>query len=370
MMIERFGHGGDLVTAQSLFAIEEAEWLDFSSNIYPYGPPSLVLGIIKQELDRPGVPVLSRYPDPDARALRQAIARFHRVDAAQVTVGNGAAELIDLIVQTLLPSRVGVIQPAFVEYAFSAEKRGIPVESVYTSWENGFLPGQSQWERLIREVDLLFVGRPNNPTGHLFPYELLEQMATWAERWKTWLVVDEAFLDFVDSGKNRSALQLLAVNRRVLVLRSLTKFFALPGLRLGYVVAAPDVSERLQMMRTPWNVNGLALTVGEVLMHPDVYQAHAQKVHDWLSGERSRLVREWGKLPGVTFFPSEANYALGRVADGKKQADELQRACAAQGMLIRLCANYPGLGAAYFRIAIKKPEENDRLLAMLRSWFG
>ncbi|MFC7441218.1 threonine-phosphate decarboxylase CobD [Laceyella putida] len=370
MTIERFGHGGDLVTAQALFAIEEPKWLDFSSNIYPYGPPPRVLEAIKRELEQPGVPVLSRYPDPDARALRQAIACFHQVDANGVVVGNGAAELIDLIVQTLLPSRVGVVQPAFVEYALSAKKRGITVQSVCTRWEEGFLPTESQLETLIREVDLLFVGTPNNPTGHLIPYERLEQMAAWAKQWQTWLVVDEAFLDFVADGEARSALQLVASYPQVLVLRSLTKFFALPGLRLGYVVAAPAVSARVQAMRTPWNVNGLALTAGEVVLHPDVYQAHARKVHRWLYPERTRMVRELGRLPGVAFFPSEANYVLGRIIRGQEQAHQLQHACATQGILIRNCANYPGLGDAYFRIAIKKPEENDRLLAILRSWFG
>jgi threonine-phosphate decarboxylase len=367
MMIERFGHGGDLATAQAMFSIEENAWLDFSSNIYPYGPPSSVLDVLNQALREPGVPVLSRYPDPDARVLRRMIAQFHEMDDEGVIVGNGAAELIDLLVQALSPQKVGVIQPAFAEYADSATKRGIPVHSIHTCWEEGFLPEPSAVEALMKEVDALFVGTPNNPTGHLLPAGLMEQMAAWAKRWQTWLIVDEAFLDFVADGEERSALRLIAAHPQVIVLRSLTKFFALPGLRLGYAVAAPEVAARLRLMRTPWNVNGLAQIAGEEVMRREVHRAHALAVRRWLEPERARMVGELAQFSKMAFFPSEANYLLGRVNGGKMDARQLQHACASQGVLIRSCANYPALGDDYFRIAIKRPEENDRLLTVLRS---
>lgn len=180
--VERFGHGGDLLSASELYGKSPGEWIDFSSNIYPYGPPPVVKQVIGEAIEEAGMPVFSSYPDPATRKLKQAIGHFHGISPEMALPGNGAAELIDLIIQSLKPRRVGVISPAFAEYSGCAKKRGIPVEHLVTAWEQDFEPEMEELEPLMKRVDLLFVGYPNNPTGHMLPFGKMRELLKLADR--------------------------------------------------------------------------------------------------------------------------------------------------------------------------------------------
>lgn len=366
--IERFGHGGDLLTASELFFRAHDEWIDFSSNIYPYGPPEIVKQVIQEIVEEREMPVLSRYPDPACRKLKQVIARFHQVSSDMVLPGNGAAELIDLVIQSFRPSRVGVIDPSFAEYRQCAEKRNIPVDHLVTDWNQQFLPAHEEVAKLMRQVDLLFIGYPNNPTGHLYDSGQMMEWIKLAERLHTILVVDEAFMDFVEQKEEKSLISLVEEYPHLVVVRSMTKFFSLPGLRLGYLVAEESVISRIQELQVPWSVNGLAQKVGCAVLQEEVYREHAQKVSDWLEKERTVMIRELNCLDGFEVFPGQANYLLVRLSISRKTVHDLQSDLARRGLLIRSCSNYQGLDHAYFRIAIKKPEQNRTLRLALKGW--
>jgi threonine-phosphate decarboxylase len=258
-----------------------------------------------------------------------------------------------------------VIEPAFVEYRLNANKRRIPVDTIITRWEDGFVPEPEEVCRLIRQVDLLFVGLPNNPSGHLLPGKLLERMAEEAQASATWLAVDEAFISLVTNGEERSLIQKIARFPRVIVLRSLTKLFALPGLRLGYVVAEPGLINRLKRMQVSWSVNGLAQRVGWVVAEPHFYAAYVKEAQTWLVRERWDLREALARAFPVRIFPGEANYLLVRIEDGRWTAWRLQQALGERGFLIRDCSMYPGLDKRYFRIAVKRRAENEALVKAL-----
>lgn len=366
--VERFGHGGDLLTASEIFQRGHDEWIDFSSNIYPYGPPGIVKQVMLEMIEEREMPLLSRYPDPVCRELRQRIARFHGVSADRVLPGNGAAELIDLVIQAFQPSRVGVIDPSFAEYRQCAEKRNIPVEHLVTRWEEQFLPDHKEMAGLIQRTDMLFIGQPNNPTGHLYDSSQMMDWLRQAGRFQTIMVVDEAFMDFVDPKEERSLISWVEEYPHLIVVRSMTKFFALPGLRLGYLVADETVISRIQKLQVPWSVNRLAQKVGCAVLQEEVYGKHARAVSDWLLKERTEMMGELSLLDGFEVFPGQANYLLVRLKQSGKTVHDLQSDLARQGLLVRSCSNYHGLDHHYFRIAVKKPEQNQLLRKALKDW--
>ncbi len=370
--VERYGHGGDLLTASEMYGKSPREWIDFSSNIYPYEPPPVVKKVIREAMEEAGMPVFSSYPDPACRELRQAIGHFHGIFPEMVLPGNGAAELIDLITQSLQPRRVGVISPAFAEYSGCAKKRGIPVEHLVTAWEKDFEPKMEELVQLMKRVDLLFVGYPNNPTGHMLPTDKMRELLRLAHRYQTTLVVDEAFIDFVENGEARSLIPFTHRESNMVVIRSMTKFFSLPGLRLGYIIAHESMIACIKKLQIPWSVNGLAQKAGCAILKDDVYQAHDRQVKDWVRRERSLMIGGISLIRGFCVYPGMANYLLVRLIQPNpvNKVSDLQSHLAEKGLLIRNCSNYEGLDHTYFRIAIKKPGQNRKLLSVLSKLAG
>lgn len=365
--VERYGHGGDLLSAGELYGKSPCEWIDFSSNIYPYGPPPVVKRVIREALEEADMPVFSSYPDPACRQLKQAIGHFHGISPQMVLPGNGATELIDLIIQSLEPRRVGVISPAFAEYSECAEKRGIPVDHLITAWEQDFEPEMEELLSLMKRVDLLFIGFPNNPTGHMLSSGQMRELIAMARRFRTTFVVDEAFIDFVENGEIRSLIPFTHMEPNLIVVRSMTKFFSLPGLRLGYILAHESMIARIRALQIPWSVNGLAQKVGCAVLRDDVYHAHDRQVKDWIRKERALMIGEIDRLSGFRVYPGRANYLLVRFTPPNPvhTVTELQSRLAEKGLLIRSCSNYEGLDNTCFRTAIKKNGQNRQLLSAL-----
>jgi len=370
--LERNGHGGDLVTAAEIFGKREREFLDFSSNMVPEGTPIELVRHLVEMLQEKGSPILSRYPDPKARALRDKLSSYHHTEPDFILVGNGAAELIDLTLDALRPKAVGVMEPAFTEYASASRKRGIPVHPLVTSWESDFLPNLDEAERWLAQVEMAFIGVPNNPTGHVLPEALLHQLVEMAEKAGTWLVLDEAFLDFVDGGEKRSFIQWVPRFPKLIVLRSMTKFFALPGLRLGYLVAQAETARLIGGMQTPWSVNGLAQAAGCFVLEPRFHVPYSQRVRDTIRKERQSMMKGIQSIGAFDVFPGQANYLLARIREPEKKgtAPSLQTWLGHRGILIRDCSMYEGLDRRHFRVAIKRREENEKLIGELTEWAG
>lgn len=349
--IEKYGHGGDLETAKQAFG--QHEWLDFSANINPQGPPAAVVEQLHKELGR-----MIHYPDPAHRRFRQALAQKLGLPADWLLIGNGAAECMALALQHLAPRQVGVVYPCFSEYTELSCKYGANVNGIYGTAPD-YKPAISELGQLIRETDLVFIGTPNNPTGVIYTQEELMAMAQMAETSRTWLIIDEAFLDFVEPNRQYTLLPMLDRFPHVLLIRSMTKMYAIPGIRLGFTIAHPKVIEGMKRKQITWSVNQLALIAGEACLEEDAYVAQTR---DRIKEERFYMQRTIEERLSWTVTPGEANFLLIRLPE-ELTAERMQQALGMQGILIRSCSMYPGLLPQHIRVAVRTRSENDRLLA-------
>ncbi|MCD1262009.1 threonine-phosphate decarboxylase [Paenibacillus athensensis] len=352
-MLERYGHGGDLRTAAEAFGRPEGQFLDFSSNMNPLGPPAVV-----GELLQTAAADIVRYPDPAVRELRCRLARKYGISAECILVGNGAAELIDLAVRELRPTVTGVARPSFSEYEEAVRKAGGALYDIPLQAGQQFALGEAEAFEALERCDALFLGHPNNPTGRMIESALLERLADAGKP----LIVDEAFMDFVPDEAERSLLRRAAAAEHVLVVRSMTKFYAIPGIRLGFVVGHPRRIRRLAALQVPWSVNYLAQRIGASVLDDADFE---RRSHEWLEAEKPRLLEGLQGL-GLIAFESDVNFILlAFPEEWGMDVQEAQRRMGRQGILIRDASLFPGLDGRYARVAVRGREDNERLLAGL-----
>ena len=326
--------------------------LDFSVNANAYGHSPRVARALADALARGAA---ARYPDDSSLSLRQALASMHGLEADQVIVGNGSAELIHLLAFAYLrrSDAAFVLGPTFAEYARASCLMGAHLHSWVARAENGF---QVHSDEVLAELQrlsprLTFVCNPNNPTGLLLPPTTI---AAWADACPaTLFVVDEAYVNFVAEPASASCLGLARPN--LLVLRSLTKDYGLAGLRLGYAVGPAATLLAVERARPPWNINALAQAAGLAAISDQEYLHHSLRA---LRAAKEHLVCALAGL-GLAVVPSSTHYFLVEVGD----AAGLRRRLLRRGILVRDCASF-GL-PAYVRIAARRPEENGRLLAAM-----
>jgi len=346
-----YTHGGDIVTAQNRYG---GAVLDFSANLNPLGMPEEVRraaeGAVREAI---------HYPDPFCRALIGAIARHDGVAEEQVLCGNGAADLIFRLAPALRPRRALVCAPTFSEYEAALRRYGCPVEYHYLSEENGFDVTESLLEALTPGLDLVFLCTPNNPTGRLIAPELLRRTAARCAVLGARLVVDECFLPLSD-GAGPGLAPYLEEFPGLLLLRAFTKSYAVPGLRLGYALSADGaLLELLADYGQPWSVSTPAQAAGVAAL--EACPGWPERARELLRTERPRLAEGLRAL-GLTVTGGQANYLLFRA----KGTADLRERLLLRGILIRSCANYPGLTADYYRVCVRTRQENLRLLAALK----
>ena len=328
--------------------------LDFSANINPLGmPESLKQAMIEN------LACAERYPDVEYQQLHQALAAHHGVPASWILAGNGETESIFTLVHGLKPRRAMVVAPGFAEYRRALETIDCQIETYALREEDGWQLTERILSSLTTELDCLFLCTPNNPTGLLPERALLDAIAARCRTLGIALILDEAFIDFI--ADEPGFIADLKHNPHVWVLRSLTKFYAIPGLRLGYVLNGDERAvARLRKHQMPWSINAFAALAGERVLNDHDYQ---QATLCWLAREGQRLYQALDEIDGLTVYPGRANYLFLRC----ERADiELQYALLQQRVLIRSCANYPGLDGRYSRVAVRSEAENQRLLAALR----
>ncbi|WP_338543961.1 threonine-phosphate decarboxylase CobD [Paenibacillus tundrae] len=357
-MIEVFGHGGDVETAASRFGGNPANFLDFSANINPMGPPQNVLHALEQ-----GLQTILRYPDPGHRSFKARLSEYLGVQPDQISVGNGAAESMALILLGLAPRTVGTVEPGFSEYSALARQFGAEVLHVYGREEMDWRAEVADIERLMDQVDLLFLGQPNNPNGVQYSVEVLHRLARSAEKTNTILVIDEAFMDFIPEARRQSLAPRLNEYPQVMIIRSMTKFYAIPGLRLGYALARSELIQAMTAKQVTWSVNGLALIAGEACLRDG--EGFEQETLAYVSRERN-LLTEGLEACGCQVTRGEANFILARLPE-PWSATAMQAALGERGILIRSCAMYPGLGERHVRFAVKDADANGRLLSAMQS---
>lgn len=353
-MNRRFAHGGNIYDARPA----QGEWLDFSANINPFGLSATVRQAIEKEIPR-----LVHYPDPSARALKQAIAEHYDVPLSGIVLGNGGAELFYVLFHSVRPERVLLPVPSFSEYERAAISAGAEIKYFPLREEDGFhLDEQALCEQMT-VGDCLILGSPNNPTGQRVERKKLEAVLKEARRKNVLVIIDESFMDFCVDAADYTARHLAADYGSLVVVQSLTKFFAIPGLRLGFAVAPQTLAERMDASKDPWNTNLLAQAAGVAALADSAFQ---EQTFAWLENERDFMFRSLNALEGIKAYPPTVNFILLRLAPSWEGASAFCARMREEGILLRDCSNYPGLDDTFVRVAVRKREDNERLMEAFR----
>jgi histidinol-phosphate/aromatic aminotransferase/cobyric acid decarboxylase-like protein len=355
-------HGGNLAAAAERLGCRPEQLLDASASLVPF-PPPLALRRALAQACRPAA--LRPYPDRNHGALRRAIAALHGLDPAWVLPGNGAAELFTWAGRDAAAAGVSLLPaPGFADYQRAlACWGGVAVAApLPLAWSAA---GPSPWPLPPAAVPVLWITNPHNPTGQLWSRASLEPLL----QHHALVICDEAFLPLVPGGEAQSLLPLLSAYPNLVVIRSLTKLFAIAGLRLGYALGAPDRLARWARWRDPWPVNALAAAAGEALLADGrSYGRWCARVQGWVAREGAWLQQRLATLPGLMPQASAANFLLIRgVRDGRPSSLEPLRLGleARHRILLRDCRSFEGLGSQWLRIGLQGRAGNRRLLRAL-----
>jgi len=351
----RIRHGGELRQFSEKYKIPEREVLDLSSNINPLGPPEGVKEVYDSSFKE-----LQVYPDPDALEFRREVARHFPLWPENVIAGNGAVELLDVILRFLRPKKALLVEPTFLEYRRLLNLLGTEVWTVSLKEKDAFRFSLGELLNALRGVDVIILAHPNNPTGTALAKDELLEVIREARRRNIFVVVDEAFVDWAP---DLSLAREVRDDTYFFVTRSLTKFFALPGIRIGYGLGSRKLVEKLSSHQVPWSCNRLAQKLGIAALRDEEFGSEARQ---WLTTEREALEARLAKIPWVKAYPSVTNFLLVRAPtrpDDPSVVDEMAK----RGIYVRDLTEFPGLGPSYFRVAVKKREENLRLIEALKA---
>ncbi len=351
---DRPRHGGDLHLASRLYG--RTELIDFSANMNPLGPPQGVWQALLEHL-----PDIVHYPDPYARELRDTLAAHLGIDPGHLVLGNGSMELLYLLPRVFPQDQALLPAPGFSEYEYGVRLHGLACRYVYLrppdyTWD------MAELQQAVAAGGLIFLCNPNNPTGTLLSAADLDDLLAVLPA-SALLVMDEAFIDFVDDWEERTLVPRAVQDPRLLVLGSLTKFFALPGLRLGFVVGSKDRVARLSAQLPPWNINSLAQKAGVAALQDRKFMAHSR---EYIHKARQKFHQALLTVPGLHPLPPSANFIFCRLGPELPSAPHLVELMGQRGFLLRDCSNYRGLDDRCLRLAVRRQRENEALVLALQ----
>ncbi len=335
----KYEHGG---------AFNRKVKIDFSVNTNPLGPAPQVIKKIRETAECAG-----KYPEYESLKLAGAIADREGAHGETIVVGNGASELISALFWAYAPQKVLLVSPGFYGYERAAISSGCEIKRYYTLEDNGFEVGDDFTDYIDGDVDMIFITNPGNPSGRLVRKELIEKICKKADEYGCVVVLDECFFDFTDEAAG-------AV--RALRLKAFTKYQALAGIRLGYLIC-PDkeAADLIKAVLPEWNVSAIAQAAGEKALECEAYY---EKSKTLIRDEKEYLKREMQNL-GIRCFESDVNFMLFRSV-----IEDLKERLLEYGIMIRDCSNFEGLNKGYYRISIKKHDENRCLIESLKEIYG
>ncbi len=366
-------HGGHVYQVARALGRSVDSFVDFSASINPLGPPTSVLCAIQRAL-----PACGRYPDPSAEPLRQRLAREHGVSQDSIVLGNGSAELIRVLPRALSLRQGYVVGPTFMEYeeslhiagarcvsvlAQSAERYAPPLEGLSRLLKTSSTDFQKNKRRCPGSPTAVFLCNPNSPTGRVVSARQLRQLYRQIEQAGHWLVVDEAFMEFCPS---QSLIKDVLTCARLLIIRSFTKFYGMPGIRLGYLVGSPETVATIRRLLPPWSVSHFAQVAGLAAIDDFPYR---QRSVTFMQQERRRLMTRLRTVGGLRIIPSSANFVMVELPAGCVTERVVSR-LAHQGILVRDCRTFSGMSKPALRLGIRHPRDNNGMVKALKEVLG
>lgn len=350
-------HGGEPMKSFERLGIAPRKVIDFSANVSPLGPPKAVIDYFRTI----GASEIADYPEADGSKLRELIANERGVNAENIVLTNGSIEAIFLIASRLIdqgrPSLV--VSPNFSEYESALKAYGKRVEKLYLSEADGFDLPKAIFETAFEEYGAVFISNPNNPTARLFSKRDLLKIIERARDSSCLVVVDEAFMDFVQDKSEESLMSAVNEFENLIILTSLTKFYSLAGLRIGYLAAAPPLAAGVNSVKPPWNLSRPAQEAAKLAIEDTSF---AEFNMEETARLRSALNDGLGIIQGIRVFQSSANFILIKVDEELISGSDFFAALLERGIHLRDCTSFDGLSGGFFRIAVRKEEDNTKLI--------
>lgn len=353
-----YKHGGNTGEVARRYGIKETSILDFSASITPLG-----ISILAREAIAGSIDLAVKYPDTESLSLLLALSQHHSVPKDNILCGNGSTEFIYLIPRIFRPRKALIIVPAFSEYERALRHTDCGVDYFSLNAEKGFaLDMERLFSCLREEYGMLWIGNPGNPGGNLIPKNDMRAIVSKAEENGILCVVDEAFMDFCES---ESVKEEVNVYDNLIVLRSMTKFYALAGLRVGYLLASERTTKSIREQKEPWTLNSIGEAAAVASLVDGPYRESTLKT---VEAERGFLNAELDNIPFLVPCPSSANYILLRLCGGIRSAELWEALLVRHNILVRDCSNYHGLKGEFIRIGVRGREENLKLVDALRDF--
>lgn len=346
-------HGSDIEKVAAAYQVLPENIINFGVNANPLGLSPKVKSALANHVE-----LITHYPDPTYARLKDAISRYLNVDFNRILPANGTSELIHQIIQYVKPKKALLYTPTYSEYAREVGKQGGKVLDLPLLADHNFRFPQDRFDQYIDQADFILLCNPNNPTATLLTVDELRPLIHAAHERKIPFVLDETYVEFTADPARYSAVSLLPELDNLIVLRGFSKFFAAPGLRLGYgLFGNLELMQKLQDSY-PWGVHSLAAFAGRLFLEDSDY---LKDTNEYLYAEKQRVLRFLGGLPNITVYPSEVNFFLIRMH--QKNATELFLTLLRQGLLIRNF--HDEIGSGFFRFCLLDKESNERLLQAL-----
>lgn len=346
-------HGGDIYTNGILKGVE---LIDFSSNINPLGIPESFKNNINEALNN-----CTRYPDIKYREILKSLSCYTGVEEENFVLGNGAAEIIDLCIACFKSILITV--PSFAEYDIDGKKHGCKIEYSYLNkYDMSY-----NYEDILKKIkysQALVIANPNNPNGGVINKDKFKSILDFCEKENKTIIIDEAFIEFVGDNE-KSFVKYIKNYKCIFIIRALTKFFGMPGIRFGYGISKnKHLLESIREKQNPWNINCFAETAVKYVLKDKKY---IEDSLTWINTERKFLISELKNIEFIDkVFETNANFLLVKLK--YIDCNKLYDYCLEKGILIRKCNNYRGLNEYYVRFAIKDHEKNTILINLLKEY--
>lgn len=352
-------HGSDLERIEAAYGIKKESITNYSGNVNPLGLSTTIKTYLPRNIE-----LIASYPDRDYTSLRRTISDYVGTDPDMITVGNGSTELIALCIASVSPKKAVVIGPTYSEYEREIALLGGACIYYPLPQEDGFeVDVASLCALLTEDVDLLVICNPNNPTSTYTPNNKMGEILNHCRDNHIFVMVDETYIEFVTSTPYASCIPLTKEYENLLVIRGVSKFFAAPGLRLGYGVSShPYYMQKINHAKNPWTINALAAFAGELMMKDTAYIEESRSL---IQHERAKIVAVLSKWTSIEIYEPHANFILVKIVNNRMSARKLFETLLMEGLMIRDVSGFPYLDERFFRFCFLKPLENDRLLEAL-----
>lgn len=356
-------HGSDFEKIEKIYGIDKNDIISFSANVNPLGISFCLRETLASHLDS-----IMTYPDREYTSLRQCIAEYTGTDVGNILVGNGSTELISLFIQIKHPKKALIVGPTYSEYEREVSLGGGRSHYFSLTETNEFRPDiEALTTELSHDIDLLILCNPNNPTSSVVSRGEMRTILDYCKRKDITVLVDETYVEFSECPEQLTAIPLTAYYNNIIILRGISKFFAAPGLRLGYAICGNhDLMKEINQKKNPWTINSLAAIAGEIMFKDTDY---IERTRALISSERDRICRRLEQEGHFKVYKPHGNFVLVKILDDELTSADIFEAAIRKRMMIRDCSTFPFLNNKYFRFCFMMPEQNDALLDVIFSLF-